>query len=173
MLMARKGLREVVVQDGEDADLLIDALKGQYLLPEPGVRFRVDPAALEDFEGNCLAVASYRLLPTPFALDQPFPKPKPEPATRAIDLPFRGKWHMGQGPFCEVGTHKDYWAYDLSIFDHTLHASPSGSQRVEEFYAWNKPVLAPESGRVSRKREDVPDRFGGKAYSPKLQGQTN
>jgi murein DD-endopeptidase MepM/ murein hydrolase activator NlpD len=101
------------------------------------------------------AVASFRLLPTPFPLDPP--PPKNLKAVKSIELPVNGKWFVGNGPF-GIATHQDVFAYDLYIVDHTGH--PSGtreSKRNTDYMSWDQPVIAPVAGRVVFVKKDGQD----------------
>ena len=95
-----------------------------------------------------IAVASYRLIETPFALDPP--RERSEKAERAVDLPMKGKWYLGQGPFGNW-SHQDTYAYDLFRMDATHHSSkPADSPRLEDYLDWGAEVFAPIGGRVLR-----------------------
>jgi hypothetical protein len=101
------------------------------------------------------AVASYLLIPTPYALDAILPRSSKSP--RAVELPVIGKWYIGQGPFGRV-SHKGEWAYDLEVVSSTHHSSkPPGSLRNEDHYCWGKPVFCPVPARVLRTRNDSVD----------------
>jgi hypothetical protein len=101
------------------------------------------------------AVASYLLIPTPYALDPILPRSGK--SLRAVELPVIGKWCMGQEPFGSV-SHKGEWAYDLGVVSSTHHATKSpGSQRNEDHYCWGKPVFCPVPARVLRIRNDSAD----------------
>jgi hypothetical protein len=101
------------------------------------------------------AVACFRLLPTPFPLDPP--PPQGIKAVRAIDLPVAGKWYVGQGAF-SLPTHREIFAYDFYIVDHTGHPSTvRDSKRGEDYLSWNQTVTAPLAGRVLRSKRDAAD----------------
>ena len=67
-----------------------------------------------------MAVASYRIKPTPYPLDAP--TPMPATGVRDVGLPLAGQWYVGQGSF-GLGTHAGRWSYDFHIVNHQLHAS--------------------------------------------------
>jgi hypothetical protein len=101
------------------------------------------------------AVASFRLLRTPFALDPP--PVRNEDAVKAMDLPVLGKWYVGQGAF-GLWTHRDVFGYDLYRVDATGHPSTAReSRRNEDYLSWNQPVFASVRGRVIRSGRDAPD----------------
>jgi len=77
---------------------------------------------------------------------------------RTLHLPFAGKWTVWQG--CDgAWTHKGSWryAYDFVITgeDGKTHVGDGG--RLEDYHAWNKPVLSPVRGRVVQVVADLPD----------------
>ena len=101
------------------------------------------------------AVASYRLIETPYPLDPP--QPRPDKANRVISLPLKGKWYMGQGPFGNW-SHQDVWAYDLFQVDATHHSSkPAGSVKLEDYHDWGAEVVSPVAGVVIRANSNNPD----------------
>jgi len=78
----------------------------------------------------------------------------------AIDfkLPFLGEWYVSQGYEGNI-THKDKWkyAYDFIIKDFKgMHYKGDGS-KAEDYYCYNKPVLAPADGTVENVIDDVAD----------------
>lgn len=105
------------------------------------------------------AVASYRLIPTPYPLDPSFPVPSEPPM--AIDLPLQGKWYISAGALIG-GTHAG-WSYDFCVVDHTLSSSRvrqsdgSYSNRNEDYYCWEQPIVAPRAAKVLRVVNDQPD----------------
>jgi murein DD-endopeptidase MepM/ murein hydrolase activator NlpD len=108
------------------------------------------------------AVASYRLIPTPYPLDPPFPVPSQAPL--AIPLPMNGKWYIGSGPLAPGGSGSHFgWAIDLDMRDHTLsptrvrESDGSYSNRNEDYYAWEQPLFAPAPAKVLRAVSDQPD----------------
>ncbi len=101
------------------------------------------------------AVASFRLLETPYPLDPPLPKRPRSPLP--IGLPVRGQWFLLQGPFGSR-THPDIWAYDLVKLGRDGHESnPPSSKKNEDYLAWGQPVYSPVEGRVIRARSDAED----------------
>jgi len=77
---------------------------------------------------------------------------------RTLYLPFAGQWTVWQawdGPW----THKGPWryAYDFVIADDHGATHGGDGSRLEDYHAWNKPVLAPVRGRVAQIVDDFPD----------------
>ena len=103
--------------------------------------------------GPC--VASFRLAPTPYPLDEGLPERQQQAI--AIDLPTRGTWYVVQGSHSSF-SHKDIWACDLTRIDSSGYfARVPESTKVEDYWAYNEPVYAPVAGRVLRARGDVDD----------------
>jgi hypothetical protein len=111
--------------------------------------------------GDSLAVASYRLMPMPFRLDQAAPPTERLP--RRLTLPVKGQWYVGQGPFGS-STHAGHWAYDLFICDRGHEVWPASGNRIEDVYSWGQPVFAPERAKVVRTRNHSRD--VGNPYEP-------
>jgi hypothetical protein len=111
------------------------------------------------------AAASFVLSEKPPALDPPL-RADGEPR-RAVRLPLEGTWFVRQGDH-GLWSHEGIWAYDLAIVDHALRPTATpGSKRIEDYFGWGRPVVAPEAGRVvleSQPCEDQAplDRVAGK-----------
>ena len=77
---------------------------------------------------------------------------------RTLFLPFSGKWSVWQG-FDGQWTHKGSWryAYDFVITDEQGQTVRGRSNRLEDYYAFRKPVMAPVRGRVVKAIDGVPD----------------
>jgi len=77
---------------------------------------------------------------------------------RTLSLPFAGKWTVWQG-FDGRWTHKGSWrhAYDFVISDERGKTHMGDGARVDDYYCYRKPVLAPVRGRVVRVVDDLPD----------------
>ena len=74
----------------------------------------------------------------------------------SLSLPFRGIWKVTQGHDGKM-THKGEWkhAWDFEIADGKgLTFSGDGHAR-EDYYCYNKPVIAPADGRVEDLSDDV------------------
>jgi len=74
----------------------------------------------------------------------------------AFALPFFGKWRVTQGhngPF----THKSDWrhAWDFEVSDDDGVCFSGKGEKTEDYYGYNKPVLAPAGGWV----EEITDGF--------------
>jgi urea transporter/murein DD-endopeptidase MepM/ murein hydrolase activator NlpD len=69
-------------------------------------------------------------------------------------LPFWGEWNVSQAHDGEH-THKGEWsnAFDFIIMDEKQKSHSSEGLKCEDFYCYNKPVLAPANGYV----EDIID----------------
>ena len=102
------------------------------------------------------AVASFRLVATPYALDPPLP-PGGDPYT-ALPNPLPGLWYVGQGSFTHYGSHATYWGYDFHQTDSALHPeSPIGSQNLADNFSFGEPILAPVAGTVYSLVNSNPD----------------
>ncbi|CAN1209255.1 urea transporter [Tumidithrix helvetica PCC 7403] len=76
----------------------------------------------------------------------------------AIALPFAGRWMVWQG--CDGRwTHQGLWryAYDFVIRDEEGQTFRESGLQLSDYYAFQKPVLSPVSGWVSRVVRDLPD----------------
>ncbi len=119
---------------------------------------RVQPRSV-DAAGATLdlgpAVAAYRLRDGDFPLDGAAPAEGEH--RRPLPLPLDGRWFVRQGGF-GLWSHADHWAYDLAIVDGTLTSSPgTDGRRKEDFLAWDRPVRAPEGGRIVLAHADEAD----------------
>ncbi len=76
----------------------------------------------------------------------------------SISLPFWGEWKVTQGQDDEI-THKDDWkhAWDFEITDEeNLTYKGSGAKR-EDYYCFNKPIIAPADGWVEEIVDGIDD----------------
>jgi hypothetical protein len=75
-----------------------------------------------------------------------------------IQLPFWGEWMINQG-HNGIYTHKGEWsnAYDFILLDEELKSFSSDGLRCEDYYCYNKPVLAPADGFVEEIIDQVED----------------
>jgi len=73
-------------------------------------------------------------------------------------LPFSGRWTVWQG-WDGQWTHKGSWryAYDFVLADAQGQTHAGEGARLEDYYCYNKPVLSPVRGRVTRIVDDLPD----------------
>ncbi|WP_200762279.1 urea transporter [Nitrosophilus alvini] len=77
---------------------------------------------------------------------------------KSIFLPFSGKWSVYQA-FDDVWTHQGKWkyAYDFVIRDKDGKTYKNEGLRLDDYYAFKKPVLSPVSGYVVEAADDFPD----------------
>jgi len=75
-----------------------------------------------------------------------------------INLPFRGEWFVSQGHNGGI-THKDDWrfAWDFVITDETGKTYKQPGTKVEDFYCYGLPILAPAAGYIVNVLDDVED----------------
>ncbi|HEX2974573.1 MAG TPA: M23 family metallopeptidase, partial [Bacteroidales bacterium] len=90
-----------------------------------------------------------------------------------LHLPFWGEWNVSQG-YDGFYTHKGEWgqALDFVLTDESgrTHGSSSGS--CDDFYCYNKPVLAPADGTIVELIDDVDDNEPGKVDLARNWGNT-
>ena len=83
------------------------------------------------------------------------------PGSVALALPFSGTWTVSQG-FSGPHTHRGPWRHALDFIvlkDGKSYASQG--KVLEDFYAYNQPVLSPAYGQVWRITDDIPDNAPG------------
>jgi len=75
-----------------------------------------------------------------------------------FNLPFIGQWTVTQGYDGSI-THKDDWskALDFMILDSELKSYSGKGNTLENFYCYNKPVLAPADGYVQEIADYIED----------------
>ncbi|HNP55012.1 MAG TPA: M23 family metallopeptidase, partial [Ferruginibacter sp.] len=75
-----------------------------------------------------------------------------------LQLPVLGEWMVSQG-YQGLLTHKGEWAQalDFVILDHEMKTYQHPGNRVEHFYCYNKPVLAPGDGIIEEVIDYIPD----------------
>lgn len=84
-----------------------------------------------------------------------------EPGSVPLGLPFMGVWTVSQG-FSGAHTHRGPWRHALDFM--VMKAGKSFANkgnRLDDFYAYNLPVLSPAYGQVWRVVNDVPDNTPG------------
>ncbi len=88
-------------------------------------------------------------------------------------LPFWGEWTVTQGHDGEH-THKGDWgkAFDFMIRDDKLKTYTSNGLLCENYYCYNKPVLAPADGIVEEIIDNVDDNEIGKVNTTSNWGNT-
>ncbi len=106
------------------------------------------------------AVASFRLVPTPYALDTALPAAG---TPVAVEPALDGLWYVDQGGF-GLGTHAGYWGYDFSIVDNALHPDvPYLSANLADYPSFGQTVRASRAGTVistAGANPDLPPRSG-------------
>jgi urea transporter/murein DD-endopeptidase MepM/ murein hydrolase activator NlpD len=90
-----------------------------------------------------------------------------------LQLPFIGQWMVSQGHDGGI-THKGDWgkALDFVILDEQMKTYRGDGTRVEDFYCFQKPVLAPADGWVSEVLDGIPDNPVGGLNTEKNWGNT-
>lgn len=80
-----------------------------------------------------------------------------------LQLPFMGEWMVSQGYDGNI-THKGDWskALDFIIVDHKLKTYKDKADKPEDFYCYNKPVLAAANGFVQEIVDYIDDNEIGK-----------
>ncbi|MFZ4547656.1 MAG: urea transporter [Bacteroidales bacterium] len=88
-------------------------------------------------------------------------------------MPFWGEWTVTQGHDGEH-THKGDWgkAFDFMIKDDKLKTFKSNGLLCENYYCYNKPVLAPADGIVEEIIDNVDDNEIGKVNTTNNWGNT-
>lgn len=79
-----------------------------------------------------------------------------------IYLPFFGEWTISQGHDGEI-THKGEWkeAFDFVIEDEDGSTYRQPGSRLEDYYGFNRPVMAAQAGTVVSVEDDVDDNSPG------------
>ncbi|MEA3505080.1 MAG: urea transporter, partial [Bacteroidota bacterium] len=80
----------------------------------------------------------------------------------AISLPILGEWTISQGHNGEH-THKEEWQYalDLIITDNNKQQFKTTGDTKEDYYCYNKPVVAPAPGTIIKVVNNIEDNFIG------------
>ena len=74
-----------------------------------------------------------------------------------LALPYMGVWTVSQG-FAGAYTHRGPWRHALDFIEVKAGKSfTNRGNRLEDFFCYNLPVLAPAAGQVWRVVNDVPD----------------
>ncbi len=83
------------------------------------------------------------------------------PGSVPLALPFNGNWVVSQG-FSGEYTHRGEYRYalDFIILKENKSFTRKGTQ-LDDFYAYNQPVLSPAYGQVWRVVNEVPDNTPG------------
>ena len=79
-----------------------------------------------------------------------------------IYLPFFGEWTISQGHDGNI-THKGEWkeAFDFVIEDETGSTYRQPGSKLEDYYGYNRPVMAPQAGWVVAVENEVEDNVAG------------
>lgn len=75
-----------------------------------------------------------------------------------ISLPFMGEWRVSQGYSGDI-THKGNWkeALDFDVLDEKENTYRYPGTKVEDYYCYNLPVLAPANGYVVQVLNEIED----------------
>ncbi len=90
-----------------------------------------------------------------------------------VNLPFFGVWTVSQD-YEGTHTHKGPWkhALDFIITDHSGEQFAGKGDVVEEYYCFDKPVIAPADGYIESVIDDVEDNAIGKVNIKENWGNT-
>ncbi|UOQ99017.1 urea transporter [Hymenobacter sp. 5317J-9] len=92
----------------------------------------------------------------------------------ALTLPFLGAWRCTQGYASGGPTHLGDWgaALDFAIFDADGRSYHGAGLSLSDFYAYNKPVLAPADGVVEEVVQHIEDNAIGEVNTAQNWGNT-
>jgi len=90
-----------------------------------------------------------------------------------FSLPFWGEWTVSQG-YDGKHTHKGEWssALDFVLTDETKKSWDRSINQVENFYCYNKPVVAPGDGVIAEIIDNIDDNEPGKVNTLQNWGNT-
>ncbi|MBI1288804.1 MAG: peptidoglycan DD-metalloendopeptidase family protein [Flavobacteriales bacterium] len=90
-----------------------------------------------------------------------------------IYLPFYGEWTVSQGHDGEI-THKGEWkeAFDFVIEDEEGKTYRNPGTQLEDFYGFNRPVVAPQAGWVAAVQSEIEENAIGDVNLDKNWGNT-
>lgn len=90
-----------------------------------------------------------------------------------VCLPFHGDWYVSQGPDGKF-THKGEWkhAWDFEIIDSDQKTYHASGDFAENYYCFNKNVLAPADGIIEEVFEGIPDNTVGEKNLKQNWGNT-
>ena len=85
-----------------------------------------------------------------------------EPGSYPISAPFSGRWSVSQG-IDGPHTHRGLWrhAFDFIVVDDGGRSFRRDGRRLEDYYCFGVPVLAPVAGQVWRSENSLPDNAPG------------
>jgi urea transporter/murein DD-endopeptidase MepM/ murein hydrolase activator NlpD len=88
-------------------------------------------------------------------------------------LPFWGEWKVSQG-YDGKHTHKGEWgqAVDFVLTDEAGNTHGTSSSSCEDYFCYNKPVLAPADGYVAELADNIDDNEPGKVNLVQNWGNT-
>ncbi len=86
-----------------------------------------------------------------------------DPHSVPLFAPFYGEWSVAQG-FDGPHTHRAPWQYALDFVISESGTTHRGNgSRLEDYYCFGAPVVAPVAGTVAALRDDLPDSRPGEA----------
>lgn len=90
-----------------------------------------------------------------------------------LHLPFWGEWTVSQG-YDGKYTHKSDWskAIDVVLMDELMKTYKISSNQCENYYCFNKPVVAPADGFVAELIDNIDDNEPGKVNTTQNWGNT-
>ena len=90
-----------------------------------------------------------------------------------LHLPFWGEWKVSQG-YNGKYTHKGEWnkAVDFVLFDEMMSTHEFFSNQCENYYCYNKPIVAPADGLVADIVDNVEDNEPGRVNANQNWGNT-
>jgi len=90
-----------------------------------------------------------------------------------LHLPFWGEWRVSQG-YDGKYTHKGEWssAIDFDLVAESGKTYNSSARSCEDYYCYNKPVVAPANGVIAEIIDNVDDNEPGKVNSTQNWGNT-
>ncbi|QTA38830.1 M23 family metallopeptidase [Thermosipho ferrireducens] len=91
-----------------------------------------------------------------------FQKPENYKQSTEFSLPFKGFWFVENGGVTKDTSHSwevinQRYAYDFVIKDNHGKTYRNNGKKLEDYYAYEKPIMAPADGVIVQIRDDVPD----------------
>lgn len=105
------------------------------------------------------------------------PMPETYRQRTVFTLPFEGAWTVANGGIDKTTSHSwelitQRYAYDFAVADASGKTYRNDGRRLEDYYAFGQPILAPADGRVVRVREGVRDYPSPRPVSGSLDWRT-